>query len=168
MDSNTMGVAPEWQVEQWFNTDGPLTLAGLRGKVVVVEAFQMLCPGCVIHGLPQTVRVSQTFPRAQVEVIGIHTVFEHHAAMTPVALEIFLHEFRIPFPVAVDKRDPGETVPRTMVAYGMQGTPTLLLIDALANLRYQHLGQISDLLLGAQIMELICEANALKESPQVN
>src|SRR5690606_20270412 len=39
--------APELQVSRWFNTPAPLSLAALRGRVVVVEAFQMLCPGCV-------------------------------------------------------------------------------------------------------------------------
>lgn len=42
--------APEWDAVGWFNS-GPLTLADLRGRVVVLEAFQMLCPGCVAHGL---------------------------------------------------------------------------------------------------------------------
>ena len=47
--------APELQVAQWFNTDAPVTLAGLRGKVVLVDAFQMLCPGCVTHTIPQAI-----------------------------------------------------------------------------------------------------------------
>ena len=39
-------VAPSWHVARWFNS-APLTLADLRGKVVVAHAFQMLCPACV-------------------------------------------------------------------------------------------------------------------------
>jgi len=39
-------MAPEWQVETWFNTKVPLHLADLRGKVILLHAFQMLCPGC--------------------------------------------------------------------------------------------------------------------------
>jgi hypothetical protein len=42
--------APELDVVRWFNADEPVTLAGLRGQVIVIEAFQMLCPGCVSHG----------------------------------------------------------------------------------------------------------------------
>ena len=45
--------APELAITRWFNTANNLTLAGLTGEVVVIEAFQMLCPGCVSHGLPQ-------------------------------------------------------------------------------------------------------------------
>ena len=36
--------APELLVQAWFNTDRPLLLAGLRGRVVVLAAFQVLVP----------------------------------------------------------------------------------------------------------------------------
>lgn len=150
--------APPWQVSEWFNTDAPIELASLRGKVVVVEAFQMLCPGCVSHGLPQVARVQATFPADRLAVVGLHSVFEHHAAMTPVALEAFLHEYRIGFPVGVDMPSDDGPVPRTMRAYAMQGTPTLVLIDARGRLRAQHFGQVSDLALGARIAGLVAEA----------
>ncbi|GGJ99005.1 hypothetical protein [Luteimonas terricola] len=101
--------APPWQVDRWFNTPAPIDLAALRGRVVVLEAFQMLCPGCVSHGLPQAARVHAGFPPEQVAVVGLHTVFEHHGAMTPLALQAFLHEYRITFPVGVDR--PGIDVP---------------------------------------------------------
>lgn len=149
--------APELQILRWFNTPAPLSLAALRGRVVLVEAFQMLCPGCVSHGLPQAQRVRQLFAREDVEVIGLHAVFEHHAAMTPVALEAFLHEYRIGFPVGVDAASEAGPIPRTMAAYGMRGTPTLLLIDRAGRLRQHHFGQVEDLVLGAQIAMLAAE-----------
>ncbi len=154
--------APAWQVSQWFNTARPPSLESLRGKVVVLEAFQMLCPGCVSHGLPQASRVHATFPAEQVAVVGLHTVFEHHAAMTPVALEAFLHEYRIGFPVGVDQPGPeGDRLPRTMRAYAMRGTPSLVLIDAQGNIRGHHFGQVEDLALGATIASLVHEARSV-------
>lgn len=150
--------APPWQVERWFNTDSPLDLAALRGQVIVMETFQMLCPGCVSHGLPQAARVRASFPAGRVAVVGLHSVFEHHAAMTPVALQAFLHEYRIDFPVAVDQPGDGSPLPRTMQAYGMRGTPTLVLIDAQGRLREQYFGQVPDLVLGARIATLLLEA----------
>ncbi|TWI09162.1 redoxin domain-containing protein [Aerolutibacter ruishenii] len=155
-----MQAAPEWQVTRWFNTPAPITLASLRGRVVVVEAFQMLCPGCVSHGLPQAQRVRQAFPAEAVAVIGLHTVFEHHEAMTPVALEAFLHEYRIGFPVGVDMPSADGPIPRTMRVYGLRGTPTLLLIDRRGRLRHHHFGQVEDLALGAQIAMLMGEQQA--------
>jgi len=144
------------QVSQWFNAP-PLTLADLRGRVVVLEAFQMLCPGCVSHALPQALEIAQTFSREQVAVIGLHSVFEHHAAMTPTSLAAFLHEYRISFPVAVDAVVAGSPIPATMQAYAMQGTPTTLLIDREGRLRLQHFGRLRDLAIGAQIMALVNE-----------
>ena len=158
MDGLTL--APELQCSQWFNSPTPVTLASLRGKVVVIEAFQMLCPGCVAHGLPQVQKLRRVFPEEHVVVLGLHTVFEHHAAMTPVALEAFLHEYKIRLPVGVDA--PAETgpIPRTMAAYGMRGTPSLLLIDRAGRLRQHHFGQLDDMALGAQVAMLLGEAVA--------
>jgi hypothetical protein len=149
--------APEWRTTDWFNTPTPLALADLRGKVVMVCAFQMLCPGCVSDGLPQARRVAQTFHPDDVAVVGLHTVFEHHEAMTPRALKAFLAEYRISFPVGVDEPD-GAGPPWTMRAYGMQGTPTTILIDRGGRLRRQTLGHLPDLQLGAEIMALVGEA----------
>ncbi len=160
MDNAYHPLAPDWQVQQWFNTPAPLTLSSLHGKVIVLEAFQMLCPGCVSHGLPQAIRVHAAFPREQLAVVGLHTVFEHRDVMTPAALQAFLHEYRVPFPVGVDQPAPRGPIPMTMHAYAMQGTPTLTLIDRRGRVRQQHFGQVSDLVLGAQIGALLDEAPA--------
>ena len=141
---------------QWFNTAEAPALECLRGRVVVIEAFQMLCPGCVSHGIPQAQRIHDTFPREEVVVLGLHTVFEHHAAMTPVALEAFLHEYKVSFPVGIDQAHPSG-MPETMHAYAMQGTPTLILIDSLGRLRQQWFGAPADLVVGAEITRLVME-----------
>ena len=142
---------------EWLNTDRALSMQDFRGKVLAVEVFQMLCPGCVSHGLPQAARIASTFSPDKVAVIGLHSVFEHHDAMTPVALRAFLHEYRIRFPVAVDlPGDPGP-LPRTMAEWQLEGTPTLVLFDRQGQMRARHFGQVSDLALGAQIMALTVE-----------
>lgn len=150
--------APAWQVSQWFNTEFPLELAGLRGRVIALHAFQMLCPGCVLHGVPQAERIHQLFAGEGVAVVGLHTVFEHHDAMQPVSLQAFLYEFRVTHPVGVDAATPGQRIPATMQAYGMQGTPTLVLIDRAGRIRRQHFGRLDDLTVGAEVMRLLGEA----------
>ncbi|MFC3216038.1 thioredoxin domain-containing protein [Novosphingobium panipatense] len=109
--------APAIEAVRWFNADTAQTLDALRGRVVIIEAFQMLCPGCVSHGLPQATRIHETFSRDDVIVLGMHSVFEHHEAQSPTSLEAFLHEYRIAFPVGVDA--PGEAggLPVTMARY---------------------------------------------------
>jgi peroxiredoxin len=148
-------VAPELEVERWFNTDKPVQLAGLRGRIVVLHAFQMLCPGCVAHAIPQAKRLHELSRGTDLVVLGIHTVFEHHAAMTPVALEAFLHEYRIPFPVAVDKPAPDGPIPRTMAAYGMRGTPSTIIVDRDGRLARHSFGIEDDLALGLQLGTLL-------------
>ena len=153
-------MAPEWQTSAWFNTPAPLDLAQLRGKVVMLHAFQMLCPGCVARAIPQAKRVAELFANAPLAVVGLHTVFEHHAVMGADALRVFLDEYRIGFPVGIDASGPtGDPLPRTMRAYAMQGTPTTVLIDAQGRLRSQVFGSHhDDLLLGAEIGSLLAEA----------
>lgn len=153
--------APPWTTREWFGIDDAVQLPDLRGKVVVLHAFQMLCPACVHHGLPQAQRIHATFAAADVAVIGLHTVFEHHAAMTPVSLQAFLHEYRIAFPVGVDapSADTPNPIPVTMQAYGMQGTPSMVLIDRNGHLRQHAFGPVEDLALGAAIATLIAEGD---------
>ncbi|ECA1950185.1 redoxin domain-containing protein [Salmonella enterica subsp. enterica serovar Virchow] len=166
MNKNRYPRAPALTVECWFNTPQPIALESLRGKVVVMESFQMLCPGCVSHGLPQVSRVHTTFPQDKVVVIGLHTVFEHHDVMTPKALETFLSEYRILFPVAVDMPSRESDIPRTMQAYAMRGTPTLTLIDQQGYIRQQYFGQVSDMDLGAEIGALLNESLSVpREEP---
>ena len=154
--------APPWRISQWLNTPAALDLEAQRGHVVVACAFQMLCPGCVSHAIPQLEAVHELFTPLGAVVVGLHTVFEHHEAMTSTALRAFLHEYRVRCPVGVDApAKDGGPVPQTMAAYRMQGTPTLLLIDRAGDLRRQIFGHMPHLQLGAEIMRLLCEPVAL-------
>lgn len=150
--------AQEWTVSGWLNAAEPLTLASLKGRVVYALAFQMLCPGCAAHAVPQALKVRAAFAEDDVAVIGLHTVFEHAEAQgSKEALASFLHEYKIRFPVAIDAAAPDGGVPETMRAYNMQGTPTTILIDRAGNLRLQRFGHVDDLSLGAMIGSLLGE-----------
>ena len=146
---------PELVASQWFNSE-PLSLKKLKGKVVVVVAFQMLCPGSLRHSLPQAQRIARAFNSDEVAVVGLHMVFENHADMSPSQLEPFLKTEHIEIPIAVDKQE-DSGVPETMEAYGMQGTPTLLIFDRQGRLRRHYLGAVDDVRLGAEIMALCIE-----------
>lgn len=151
-------MASPWRIAEWLNTTAPIDLEAQRGHVVVALAFQMLCPGCVTHAIPQMRAVHELFGPQGVVVVGLHTVFEHHEAMTVTALRAFVHEYGLRFPVGVDMpADDGGLIPQTMATYHMQGTPTLLLIDRAGLLRRQIFGHIHDLRLGAEIMRLAAE-----------
>lgn len=146
----------ELDVERWINSE-PVDLGTLRGKIVVIEAFQMLCPGCVSHGIPQAKRIRQSFSDEEVAVLGLHTVFEHHDVMGADALAAFVSEYRITFPVAIDRPVQGRSIPSTMGRYQLQGTPTMLVLDRAGRLRHSFFGAVDDLPLGARLGMLLAE-----------
>lgn len=154
--TETLVSAPPIEAERWFNTDQSLDLEMFRGKVVVLHAFQMLCPGCVSQAVPQARRLHEIAKSIDdLVVLGIHTVFEHHAAMTPVSLEAFLHEYRLTFPVAVDQPSSDGPIPRTMAAYGFKGTPSTVVIDRAGRIARHSFGAEDDLVLGLMLGSLL-------------
>jgi len=148
---------PELIVSKWLNTNQNLSLEKLKGKVVAIHAFQMLCPGCVLHGIPQAQRLYETFSQEFVEVLGLHTVFEHHEGMQEASLRAFLHEFRVAFPVGIDRPSKGRDIPETMNLYQMRGTPTWIVIDKKGELKIHSFGKIDDIVLGAEVSRLALE-----------
>jgi hypothetical protein len=155
-----LALAPPLRVSRWFNSDQPISLAALRGRVVLLHAFQMLCPACVSHGLPQTIKARQLFAAEDLAVIGLHTVFEHHAVMNAPALEVFIREYRLTFPIGIDEAQIATSIPLTMQAYELHGTPSLILIDRLGRVRLNHFGHMDDMALGGLIGQLIAEPAA--------
>lgn len=145
-----------WSVSQWFNTSAALSLEQFKGRVVVVGAFQMLCPGCVTHCIPQLKKLHELSHKLPLTVIGLHTVFEHHAAMQPHALEVFIHEYRMDFPVGVDAAtNDNSPIPQTMAAWQLRGTPSTLLFAPDGTLCLHELGHVDDLVLGTLIGQIL-------------
>jgi peroxiredoxin len=147
-------LAPDWTTTTWLNSE-PLKLQDLRGRVVLLEAFQMLCPGCVSGALPQAKKVTKVFGD-EVAVIGLHTVFEHHEAMRETSLRAFVHEYGLTFPIGIDMHN-AFSEPITFTDYEMRGTPTTVLIDRHGRLRAHHFGAVDDMALGRAITQLAME-----------
>ena len=146
---------PELIVSSWINTDAKVTLAGLKGKVIVITAFGSKCKGSLNHALPQAARISKAFEADAVAVLGLHMAFDGKSDVTPVKLAAFAQKHGLTFPIGIDR--PDKPQPATMVAYELQGTPTILLFDRQGRLRRHYLGQVDDLRLGAEIMALSIE-----------
>ena len=140
---------------EWLNSDKPLTFEDFRGRVTLVTIFQVLCPSCMSHAVPQAKRVRELFAEEDVAVIGLHTVFKQHDKQTPAAVARMAREHDIRFPLGIDKQDAGEHLGETFQAYELKGTPTQLLLDRDGNLRKNKFGFDSDLQVGAEIMALL-------------
>jgi peroxiredoxin len=162
--NSSLSLAPELQVQTWFNTDQPLSLSALRGRVVVLVAFQALCAKSAASGIPQAQRIYETFEQTGVTVIGLHATFEHHDAFNTAVLKAFIQEHRLKFPIALDLPNPAGPIPHTMERYKMRGTPSLILIDKLGLVRKHTFGSVDDLRIGAEIGALTQEAASLARS----
>lgn len=158
--------APELAVHCWFNTDRPIDLAGLRGRVVALVAFQALCPQSVAVAIPQAKRIHETFAPSDVSVIGLHATFEHHEAYSQATVKAFIQEYRLKFPIALDSAGTTGPIPQTMDRYQMRGTPSLVLIDRQGMIRKHAFGAAEDLRIGAEIGALAAESPAVVRPAQ--
>ncbi|MGK9337966.1 TlpA disulfide reductase family protein [Sinorhizobium meliloti] len=166
MSNHKAAHAPELAVSEWFNTATPLTLAALRGRPVFLHTFQVLCPGCVAEAIPQVKRIERVFANTDLQIIGIHTVFEHHAAMSPVTLQAFLHEYRLKSPVGVDLAEDGSDIPLTMRRFGLRGTPSSVLIGRDGSILHHAFGVEDDIAVGARIaMALSARVPEIEPAP---
>lgn len=129
-------------IEKWINAPENYNLDIADGLIKIIHVFQMLCPGCVYKGIPQAIELYQKYNSNDIKVIGLHSVFEHHHAMQPHALEVFVSEWALPFPVAIDQHIGNQTMPETMKNYRLMGTPTLIIIDHLGYLKLKHFGHL--------------------------
>jgi cytochrome c biogenesis protein CcdA/thiol-disulfide isomerase/thioredoxin len=148
-----LGEAPGIRgTQQWFNTPGrrPLTLAGLRGRVVLVDFWTYTCINC-LRTLPHVKKWDTRYRRAGLTVIGVHTPefpFERKASNVSRAI----HAEGIRYPVAQDNEY------ATWNAFGNQYWPAKYLIDARGRVRYVHFGEGEYDTTEAAIRSLLAEA----------
>ena len=102
-------------------------------------------------------KIHRKVEESALQVIGLHSVFEHHEVMTPAALKVFMSEFGITFPVAVDRPREGQRIPSTMKKYRLEGTPSTILVDKKGRTRQVQFGQVDDFVLGLLIGSLLSE-----------
>ncbi len=121
--------APALDLEEWVQ-GGPLRLDELQGKVVLLDFFQMLCPGCH-HAHPHLVELQEKYGAKGLQVIGVASAFEARDRQTPEDIRKYVEEHMTPgFPVAIDR---DRIV--SFQTYGAQGTPWAVLIDRKGRVR---------------------------------
>jgi len=135
--------APEWDIAEWVNS-APLNLRELRGQVVVVDFFQLWCPGCKTFSIPTTLQWEKDFAadiaEDRMKIVSIHTVFEGHRHQTLSRLRKFVGDTGFGHPVGHDRHDTGQRLPNTMTLYGTRGTPEVAIIDKQGLIAYQKIG----------------------------
>ena len=116
---------PNLKVSEWVQ-GLPTNIDKEKDNVVLVEVFQVNCPGCFLYGIPQAIDIYQKYRKEGVTVLGVATAFEDFDKNTVENLRLLLTEgkvigetlkalgqygqlvdgnklpYKIPFPVAMD------------------------------------------------------------------
>lgn len=128
-----LGPAPELTNTVWLNSDSPLRLADLRGKVVGIEMWTFDCVNCQ-HVMPVLENWYATYKDQGFVLIGNHyPEFDYERGLN--ALRQAVAQDGIKYPVAQDNDG------QTWNAYQTMYWPTLYLIDKRGHLRYVYIGE---------------------------
>ncbi|NMJ87252.1 MAG: TlpA family protein disulfide reductase [Thaumarchaeota archaeon] len=123
--------APNLKVSKWVQ-GLPTNIDKEKENVVLIEVFQVNCPGCFLYGIPESIEIYNKYRKDGVIVLGLATAFEDYDKNTLENLELLLTtdqvigetynalsqngmlqdnklQYKIPFPVAMDslKREDG-------------------------------------------------------------
>jgi thiol-disulfide isomerase/thioredoxin len=155
------GPAPELTNEIWLNTDQPLPLSSLSGKVVLLEMWTFSCYNCV-NTLPYVRAWHETYAGQGLVIIGNHyPEFDYESKIDNVRGALANLDIR--YPVAQDNDR------RTWDAYANRYWPVMYLIDKNGHLRYQHIGEGAYNTTEANIQDLLREdfASSTEATPDV-
>jgi thiol-disulfide isomerase/thioredoxin len=130
------GPAPAWSNQNWLNTDHPLTLAELEGRVVLLNFWVFTCYNCT-NTVPSLVDFDRKYRDQGLTLIGIHTPeFPPYAGEHDRGnLERALRKYGIEYPNAQDNDT------RTWDLYGIRYWPSFVLIDKRGRIRYEGYGE---------------------------
>jgi len=116
--------APNIKVSKWVQ-GLPTNFDKEKDQIVLVEVFQVNCPGCFLYGIPEAINIYNKYHSEGVTVLGVATAFEDFDKNTLENLELLLKSgevigetkkglsqygkldgsklsYKIPFPVAMD------------------------------------------------------------------
>ena len=129
-----LGAAPEFVgISQWLNTNEPLTVKALQGKVVLVDFWTYTCINCV-RTLPHVTAWYEKYKDSNFVIVGVHTpefAFEKKTENVVNAIK----QFKIHYPVAQDNDY------KTWRAYKNRYWPAKYLIDSSGRIRKTHFGE---------------------------
>ncbi len=187
MVSNIGQPAPELATSEWVQGE-PTSLAKQRGHVVLVEVFQVNCPGCFLYSLPQSLDLHARYAEQGLSVIGLATAFEdydkntlenlrklvgrqevigetHRALAELRRLNDGLLPYRLPYPVAMDRVVPDtEAVTEDRVrAYSSERVPGFA--DAAPQMQQQVMARVQAYLSEKKNTAETFETYALQGTP---
>lgn len=152
--------APELRGSAWLNTERPLKLSDLRGKLTLLDFWTYCCINC-LHVMEDLKYLERKYAGRPFVVVGVHSP-KFTTEDDPESVRQAVLRYGVTHPVLLDSGR------KTWDAYAVRGWPTLVLIDP----RGYILGRVSgeghrEQLDAAirQALELLDEAKLLDEHP---
>jgi thiol-disulfide isomerase/thioredoxin len=148
--------APEFQgIASWINSP-PLTLQGLRGKVVFLDFWTYGCINCQ-RTLPVMKELHSRYAGHGLVIIGVHTP-EFPFERKSENVERAVASAGLAYPIALDSEN------TTWKLYGNHYWPRQTLIDAKGEVRFEHVGEGDYDEIEGRVVGLLKEAEDGKES----
>ena len=120
-------------IDGWLNTDGPLTIAGLHGKRVLVEFCTYTCINWR-RTLPYVNRWHSEYGSQGLQIIGVHTPEFGFERVRP-NVESAIRELDVRYPIAQDNEF------ETWRAWGNRAWPSFYLLDRDGQVRLVREGE---------------------------
>jgi thiol-disulfide isomerase/thioredoxin len=124
--------APDFHAKIWLNSR-PLSLAQLRGKIVLVDFWEYTCINC-IRTFPYLRRWNELYKAAGLTIIAVHTP-EFAFAKNPANVANAVRRFGFSFPVVLDNDE------AIWNAFHNVAWPADFLIDKNGRIAYVHIGE---------------------------
>jgi cytochrome c biogenesis protein CcdA/thiol-disulfide isomerase/thioredoxin len=128
--------APEFrEIEQWLNTPGgkPVSIASLRGRVVIVDFWTYSCINC-LRTLPHLKAWDRAYRKAGLVIVGIHSP-EFAFERVPGNVRSAVRRLGLRYPVGLDNDF------ATWNAYDNDYWPAKYVVDRTGRVRYTHFGE---------------------------
>jgi cytochrome c biogenesis protein CcdA/thiol-disulfide isomerase/thioredoxin len=127
------GFAPDFtDISEWLDSP-PLTMSGLRGKVVLIDFWTYSCINC-LRTLPHVEAWDRMYRKDGLVIVGVHTP-EFAFEAVPSNVRSAVRRLGVRYPVALDNKY------GTWNAFGNQYWPAKYLIDRNGHVRYAHFGE---------------------------
>ena len=117
-------IAPNLKISKWVQGNDT-NLDQHSDNVILVEVFQVNCPGCFMYGIPEAIEIFNKYKSKGVSVLGVATAFEDFDKNTLKNLELLVETgkvigetekmlsqygqlnegkitYKIPYPIAMD------------------------------------------------------------------
>ena len=149
--------APDFAAGSWINSE-PLTLKGLKGRVVLIEFWTFGCYNCR-NTLPFVKAWHEKYANQGLTIVGVHSPeLDDEEKIDNVRRQVA--SLGIHYPVVTDNNY------ATWNAYKVQAWPTIFLIDKNGKIRWSHVGEGKYDEAEKQIQNLIKESDVMTEKIQ--